>query len=201
MLMSLVNDLDRSEPVVGQRTRRRSWDWRPLAIAGVVLVVTETYSIPGFGYSTDYPSGWFVETRQSATMFTQVEEELFSESIAVSNEGLNVVVEHQTVADLQGFGLASDDPTAEDLVEFNTTFLGPTDARDHEEAEVFGSRAVRVRVTEADGGESVLYVGIRSDVGDAFFLSFTAASSEILEEFGPTWDVMFDSIKAVDEAE
>lgn len=161
--------------------------------------VTETYSIPRFGYSIDYPSGWFVETSGPKTVFGQVEDDLFSDS-AVRSEGLLVEVDHRTVAVMQEIGLASDNPTAQDLVDFNTTF-GWTDVRDQEDVEVFGSPAIKVRFTASDGDEVVAYQGIRFDTGEAFLLSFDASSSEILEEFLPTWDVMFESITAVDEAE
>jgi hypothetical protein len=156
--------------------------------------VTETYSIPDFGYSIDYPSGWFAETRESATEIVQIREELFSDS----NEGLGVGLDHRTVAFLQGIGLASDDPTAQDLVEFNTTEFDWTDVRDRAEVEVFGGPAIRVRVTAPDGGERVQYQGIRSDTGEVFLLSFGAPTGEILDEFLPTWDAMFESITATE---
>ena len=156
--------------------------------------VTETYSIPGFGYSIDYPSGWFAETRGTSTQFGQIEEDLFSDS----REGLGVSLDHRTVAFLQGIGLASDDPTAQDLVEFNSANFDWTDTRDPAEVEVFDRPAIRVRVTHADGSESVQYQGVRSDTGEAFLFGFGAPTGEILDEFLPTWDAMFESITAAE---
>jgi len=60
---------------------------------------------------------------------------------------LGVGLDHRTVTFLQGIGLTSDDPTAEDLVEFNTNNFDWTDVRDLAEVEVFGATAIRVRVT------------------------------------------------------
>ena len=105
-------------------------------------------------------------------------------------------LDHRTVVFLQGIGLASDDPTAQDLVEFNTTNFHWMDVRDLTEVEVFGGLAIRVRFTEPDGGESVDYQGIRSDTGEAFLFGFRAPNDEVFDEFLPTWDVMFESITA-----
>jgi hypothetical protein len=158
--------------------------------------VTETYSIPDFGYSIDYPAGWFVETRDTTTEIGQIEEDLFSDSN--EGDGVGVSLDHRTVAFLQGIGLASDDPTAQDLVDFNTTEFDWTDVRDPADVEVFGSPAIRVRVTKPDGGEAVQYQGIRSDTGEGFLFGFGAPTGEILDEFLPTWNVMFESITATE---
>jgi hypothetical protein len=157
--------------------------------------LTETYSIPNFGYSIDYPSGWFADTNEPNTQIVQIEEELFSDSD--EKVGLGVNLDHRTVAFLQSIGLASDDPTAQDMVEFNTSEFGWTDVRDVEEVEIFGSPAIRVRATDS-GGESVVYQGIRSDTGEVFAFSFGAPTDEILDEFLPTWDAMVDSITATE---
>ena len=111
---------------------------------------------------------------------------------------MGVSLDHRTVAFLNGVGLASDDPTAQDLVEFNTTNFNWVDVRDLAEVEVFGGPAIRVRVTQPDGGESVLYQGVRSDTDEAFLLSFGAPTGEILDDFLPTWDAMFESIAATE---
>ncbi|MFT7598793.1 MAG: hypothetical protein ACI8TP_001717 [Acidimicrobiales bacterium] len=163
--------------------------------------VTEAYSIPSFGYSIEYPSGWFVQTIEPVTNFGQIEEDLFSDP-DVGSEGLGVAVDHRTVAFLQEeAGLVSDDPTAQDLVDFNITNFGWMDVRDQEDVEVFGSPAIKVRASYPNGDEGVAYQGIRFDTGEVFILRFDAPSSEILEDFLPTWDVMLESITAVGEAE
>lgn len=113
-------------------------------------------------------------------------------------EGLGVSLDHRTVVFLQGIGLASDDPTAEDLVEFNTTNFGWIDVRDLAEVEVFDSPAIRVRVTPSEGRESIQYQGVRADTGEVFLLGFGAPTGEILDEFLPTWDAMFESITATE---
>jgi hypothetical protein len=159
--------------------------------------VAETYSIPGFGYSIDYPSGWFAETRGSVTNIAQTEEELqarFSDSNPPP-EALGVGLDHRTVSFLQGIGLTSDDPTAEDLLEFNTNNFGWTDVRDLAEVEIFGATAIRVRVTNPEGRDSIQYQGVRPDNGEAFLLGLGAATDESLDAFLPGWDAMFESIR------
>ena len=167
--------------------------------------VTETYEIPGFGYSIDYPSGWFVETRGTITLIASSEEVLaagFSDSEPEEPiDGLGFRLDHRTVAFLQTLGLATDDPTAEDLLEFNNSLDGSSDTadvRDQAEVEVFASPAIRVRSTGSLGGEFIAYQGIRADTDEAFLLSFGAPSGEILDEFLPTWDMMFESITATE---
>ncbi len=164
----------------------------------VVADVTETYTIPGFGFSIDYPAGWFAETREPVTFITQTEEQLeaFFSDTSTPSTGLGVNLEHRTVAFLQDIGLTTDNPTAEDLLEFNTSNFDWTDVRDLEEVEVFGATALVVRVTQRNGEFSVVYQGVRPDTGEAFFLIYGAPTEESLDAFLPVWEAMFESITA-----
>jgi len=164
----------------------------------VVADVAETYTIPGFGFSIDYPAGWVVETQEPVTFITQTEEQLeaaFSDTSTPST-GLGVNLEHRTVAFLQDIGLTTDNPTAEDLLEFNTSEFDWTDVRDLGEVEVFGATALVVRVTDPDGESFVVYQGVRPDIGEAFLLSYRAPTEESLDAFLPVWEAMFESITA-----
>ena len=158
--------------------------------------VTETYTIPGFGYSIDYPIGWLAETRGSVTIIVQTEEQLqagFSDADAAP-VAVSVSLDHRTVAFLQGIGLTSDDPTAQDLLEFNTSNFGWTDIRDLGEEEVFGATAAVARVTNSAGGFSINYQGVRPDTGEIFLLGLVAPTEESLDAFLPAWVAMFESI-------
>ena len=164
----------------------------------VVADVTETYTIPGFGFSIDYPAGWLVETREPATVITQTEEQLeaaFSDTSA-PDIGLVVNLDHRTVAFLQDIGLTTDNPTAEDMLEFNTSNFDWTDVRDLGEVEVFGATALVVRVANPEGDFSVVYQGVRPDTGEVFLLAFGAPTEESLDAFLPAWEAMFESITA-----
>jgi len=164
----------------------------------VVADVTETYTIPGFGFSIDYPTGWLVETREPVTVITQTEEQLeagFSDTSA-PDIGLVVNLDHRTVAFLQDIGLTTDNPTAEDMLEFNTSNFDWTDVRDLGEVEVFGATAEAVRVANPEGDFSVVYQGVHPDTGEAFLLAFGAPTEESLDAFLPVWEAMFESITA-----
>jgi len=166
----------------------------------VVADVTETYTIPGFGFSIDYPVGWVVETREPVTIITQTEEQLqagFSDTSA-PRIGLGVNLDHRTVAFLQDIGLTTDNPTAEDLLEFNTSNFDWTDVRDLGEVEVFGATAVVVRVTTPEGDFVIEYQGVRPDTGEAFLFGFGAPTEESLDAFLPVWEAMFESITATE---
>ncbi len=164
----------------------------------VVADITETYTIPGFGFSIDYPAGWLVETREPVTVITQTEEQLeaaFSDT-RTPRIGPDVRLDHRTVAFLQDIGLTTDNPTAEDLLEFNTSNFDWTDVRDLGEVEVFGATAVVVRVTNPDGEFFVAYQGVRPDTGEVFLIGVGAPTEESLDAFLPVWEAMFESITA-----
>ena len=72
-------------------------------VAPLPTEVTETHTIPGFGFSIGYPAGWFVETRGSITVIAQTEEQLqarFADPIP-PRAALGVNLDHRTVAFLQ----------------------------------------------------------------------------------------------------
>ena len=100
------------------------------------------------------------------------------------------------MAFLQSVGLTTDNPTAEDLLEFNTSNFDWTDVRDLGEAEVFGTTAVVVRVTTPDDDFAIEYQGVRPDTGEAFLFGYGAPTEESLNAFLPAWEAMFQSITA-----
>ena len=139
---------------------------------------------------------WLAKTRGSVTIIVQTEEQLqagFSDADAAP-VAVSVSLDHRTVAFLQGIGLTSDDPTAQDLLEFNTSTFGWTDIRDLGEEEVFGAIAAVARVTNSGGGFSINYQGVRPDTGEVFLLGLVAPTEESLDAFLPAWVAMFESI-------
>ena len=164
----------------------------------VVADVTETYTIPDFGFSIDYPVGWFVETRGSITVIAQTEEQLQAQFSDPPPPGvaLGVNLDHRTVAFLQGIGLTADNPTPEDLLEFNTSNFDWTDVQDLGEVEVFGTTAAVARVTNPDGDFAIEYQGVHPDPGEIFLFGFGAPTEESLDAFLPVWEAMIESITA-----
>ncbi len=169
--------------------------------------VTETYTIPGFGYSIDYPADWFVTTDDSFTLIAQTEEE-FAARLPVKRTTYSVVdpippavalrisLDHRTVLFLQSIGLTSDDPTAQDLLEFNIDNFDWTVLRDLGEVEIFGTTAVVVRVTDPDGSFSIQYQGVLTDSGEVFIFGFAGPTEESVDAFLPAWETMIESITA-----
>lgn len=158
--------------------------------------VTETHSIPGFGYSIDYSSGWTAETNGTFTQIAPTDEAFTRVAGEVGPaEGLGVGLLHQTAVSL---GLDAENVTLDDVVEFNIDAVGWTDVRDLTEVEIFDSPAIRARVTGSEGREFIYYQGLKADTGELFLLGFGAPTSEILDEFLPTWDAMVESITATE---
>ena len=161
--------------------------------------VAETYTIPGFGYSIAYPVGWFTETRGSITAISQTEEQSlarFADPVP-PRVALGANLDHRTVAFLQGIGLTIDDPTPQDLLEFNINNFDWTDVQDLGEVEIFGTTAVVVRITNPDGDFAIEYQGVRPDTGEIFLFGFGAPTEESLEASLPAWEAMLESITAI----
>lgn len=158
--------------------------------------VTETHSIPGFGYSIDYSSGWTAETNGTFTQIAPTDEAFTRVAGEVGPaEGLGVGLLHQTAVSL---GLDPENVTLDDVVEFNINAVGWADVRDLTEVEIFDSPAIRARVTGSEGREFIYYQGLKADTSELFLLGFGAPTSEILDEFLPTWDAMVESITATE---
>jgi hypothetical protein len=166
--------------------------------AAPVIELTQTHEIAGFGYSIDYPSGWSARTDETVTAIAETAYEVqqrFSNSDAPFTAA-RVSIDHRTVAFLQSIGLTVDDPSPEDLLEFNISELGWTNVRDRIEVELFGAPAVAARIKDNDtGNPGVVYQGVRSDTGEIFLVTFGAPTDEELDALLPVWETMLMSIK------
>lgn len=173
--------------------------------------VTETYTIPGFGYSIDYPADWFVTTDDSFTLIAQTEEEFAARPVDPTRRTtysvsppippavtLRISLDHRTVLFLQRIGLTSDDPTAQDLLEFNIDNFDWTVLRDLGEVEIFGTTAAVVRVTDPDGSFSIQYQGVLQDSGEVFIFGFAGPTEESVDAFLPAWETIIESITATE---
>ena len=164
--------------------------------------VTETYTFPDTGYSIDYPAGWFVRTNAPVTFIAQTEEQLESRFVdpMPPNTALSIGFDHRTVLFLQSIGLTSDDPTAQDLLEFNIANFNWTVLRDVGEVEVLGTTAAVVRVKDPDGDVSIQYQGIHPDSGEVFLFGIGGPTEAEVDAFLPTWETIIESITAPEEA-
>jgi hypothetical protein len=166
--------------------------------AAPVIELTQTHEITGFGYSIDYPSRWIARTGETVTAIAETAYEAqqrFSDSDAPLTAA-RVSIDHRTVAFLQGIGLTVDNPSPEDLLEFNISELGWTNVRDRTEVELFGAPAVAARIKDNDtGNPGVVYQGVRPDTGEIFLVTFGAPTDEELDALLPVWEAMLLSIK------
>lgn len=167
--------------------------------AAAAIELTETHEITGFGYSIDYPSRWIARTGDTVTAIAETAYEVrqrFDNSDAPLT-ALRMSLDHRTVAFLQDLGLTVDNPSPEDLLEFNISEVGWTDVRDRTEVELFGAPAVAARIKANDTGNPfVVYQGVRPDTGEIFLLTFGAPTDEELDAFLPVWEAMLRSIEA-----
>jgi len=170
--------------------------------------ITETLTISDLRYSIDYPTGWFTRSEGSFTYIAQTEEQLLGQFDPVPPPAvaMDIGFDFRTVTFLRTIGLTAEDPTAQDLLEFNIRNFEWTDVRDVGEVEIFGTTAVVARVTDPDGGVAIQYMGVFPDGvlsdtspdpgGEAliFIFWFGAPTAEEVDAFLPAWETMIESI-------
>ena len=160
--------------------------------APIDLELTQTHLFPDFGFSLDYPSGWFAQTRNNLTILTQFEED--QERVVTSGSaalGYYLTMDHTDIERLYRLGLPKN-PTLGDLLQFNIIFLGMPQPKTVSEATVFGVPAIRAKAGNEDQW-AITYLGIKDD--RFFLLVMSGPSEEALDAFGPTWTKMLQSIQ------
>ena len=174
--------------------------------------ITETLTLAGLRYSIDYPAGWFTRSLGTITAIAQTEEQLESrfEDTVPPNVALGAGLDFRTITFLRTIGLTMDDPTAQDLLEFNIANFDWTDVRDMGEVEIFGTTAAVARVTDPDGDVAIQYQGVfpdgvladtAPDPGDEkliFLFGFSAPTADEVDAFLPAWETMIESITIIE---
>ena len=161
------------------------------------LILSESYTFPGFGYSIDYPAGWTAETRDSFTVIVELESDLLNafQEDPPTAEGLRVSLEQRTRQFMVDIGLA-DDASLEDLFEFNKGFFEWKEPIELVETEAFNS-AVIGATTSSDDSWSYILMGYTDD--RVLLLNFMAPDEQALEDMMPTWEGMLASTRAIEE--
>ena len=162
--------------------------------APIDLELTQTHVLPDFGFSLDYPSGWFAQTRNSLTILTQFEED--QERVVTSGSaalGYYLTMDHTDIERLYRLGLP-ENPSLGDLLQFNMLFLGMPQPKTISEATVFGVPAIRAKAGNEDQW-AITYIDIKDDI--FFLLVMSGPSEDALDAFGPTWTKMLQSIEPV----
>ncbi|MFQ5795499.1 MAG: hypothetical protein ACE5JP_10680 [Candidatus Bipolaricaulia bacterium] len=159
--------------------------------------LTETYIIPGFGFSIDLPADWTVLTDGPVLQARGV---VLSDSEDGTAYLVGIAIDHrsrQWLKENRGLPL---DATLEDLVEFNkrVTSLGELELFEVTEVEIFGVPALRTKSQVKDaGGPGIMYQGFKDD--EAFLIAFGTGSEEEYGDFLPIWNKILESIRPVDE--
>ena len=161
------------------------------------LSLTEMHVFAGFGFSIDYPSAWFADTRESVTAISELLED--HERALVEGDfparGYAISLDHRPMAFMGEVGLLGD-PTLDDLFKLNAQFFEWQDQAESSEVVVFGVPALKVKGLGSNSwGNSLM--GFLDD--EAFLLTIRAPSEQALDEVLPLWDRMVESIRPVDE--
>jgi hypothetical protein len=155
----------------------------------------ETYDIPGFGYSIDYPEGWTADTRDNYTVITEVEADNARTFAGSSSyEGFVIGFEHRPIDFLVSLGLEQD-ATLEQLLSFNSSFFN-WQATEPTQISLFGEPALSITGSVQPGAVIMGFIGDK-----VYLLTFTAPSDEAWAAFQPTYESMLASVEKVVSAQ
>lgn len=155
------------------------------------LELTETHIITDFGFSIDYPEGWYAGTRDTVTNISQLErdhERNFGGNLAPS--GYLVIVDHRDMDFMRNLGLSSD-PSLEDLLELNIDYFNLEDP-EVSETEIFGVPALCAMADKLF--ETVMKCG-GFIADEAFLVSVKAPTEEKFDQLLVIWEEMRRSIR------
>lgn len=166
--------------------------------SGDDLALTETYIFPDFGFSIDYPEGWFVDTADTITWIRQDETDFelrFRENRKL--EGIGINFDHRTLEWLNlAYGL-DDYPTLNDLFQLNIEAISHMVNPEVVEATIFGVEALQSEFYGDLEQYYATYAGYTRD--EAFLFGFVAPNEQEFEDFKPTWELIIESITPVIE--
>jgi len=154
---------------------------------------SETYEFPDFGYSIDYPTGWFVDTQPPLTVISELHEDhqRALRGAVFSVSGYQVTLDHRDISFMRSIGLPNN-PTLDDLLDLNADFFAWQEPISPQNMIVFESEAYSVETQDGrNWGVSVM--GFRE--GEAFLLSFVAPTENARDAFLPRWAQMLESIR------
>lgn len=165
---------------------------RGLTSGLATLSLTQTYELPDFGFSIDYPEGWEAATRGSVTGIFENEDDRRWIGVGCCNRssGVMVVFDHRKISLLESWGLPSE-ASLDDLVQFNVNEISGMSNPELLETTIFGVPAMRTKFYEVQ--YYLKYAGFIAD--EAFIIGPEAPTKEMLEAFLPTWDLMLESIQ------
>lgn len=155
--------------------------------------LSETYEFPDFGYSIDYPAGWFVDTEPPVTVISELHEDhqRALRGAVFSVSGYQVTLDHRDISFMRSIGLPNN-PTLDDLLNLNADFFAWQEPISPQNIMVFESEAYSVE-TEDGRNWGVSVMGFRE--GEAFLLSFLAPTENARDAFLPRWAQMLEGLR------
>ena len=155
--------------------------------------LTETLQFTDFGFSIDYPAGWFTVTEPPVYIISQFESDATTDVSTV--EGVKVTLDHRSLSFMQGIGLPVE-ATIDDLIDLNIGFFN-WEMVESEDVQLFGVDARRTLFNDPFGNVLWAYQGFIND--GIFLFELAVPSEDALNDFLPTWEAMLDSIQPLDD--
>lgn len=157
--------------------------------------LTQTHTIPSFGFSIDYPEGWFAETDGSISRMVEIQEDLDPPDgpCCPKSNGVVISLDHRSIFQLEEWGLPKD-ASLDQLFAFNIGEIEGMTNPEITETVVFGVPALRSSYYESQW--RITYAGFIKD--EAFIFAVGAPTEQLLDDFMPTWDLILASISPID---
>lgn len=155
--------------------------------------LTETYSLTDFGFTIDYPVGWYTGRDGPTTIICELAEDV--RRLQIDNAtvaGYCILHEHRDMGFMRSIGLPAD-ATVEDLFQFNLAFFGYQEPK-VTKTTLFGAPAIQVIAVD-DTGPTLEVTGFLGD--EAFLLSLQAPTTSALNTFLPTWETIVAGIAPI----
>ena len=160
--------------------------------------LAETYKIPNFDFSLNYPESWFVATDDTVTWIRQDEEDFnhrYEDNRRLN--GIGITFDHRSLDWLtEAFGL-TEYPTLNDLFQLNIEEISHMVNPTIHETSIFGVDALQSEFYGEQEQWYISYAGYLDE--EAFHFQVAAPSEKALDEFKPTWTLIVESITRIKE--
>ena len=160
--------------------------------------LSQTQELPNFGYTINYPEGYFTISEGTALTISESAAQAEAVFTAPPLESYSIDFFYDSLENMQQGGLP-EDPTARDVMAFNVAAFGVPEPTVVEDITIFGVPAVRIETTATFADPAWPLVGIMGvHEGRAFSLVLHSPDEEARDAFQPIWEQMLDSIQAVE---
>jgi hypothetical protein len=160
------------------------------------VTVNQTYEIPDFGFSIEYPEGWFIDTDQTITWIREDEADFDLRYIQERKlDGIGITLDHRTLEWLtQVYGL-EEYPTLNDLFQLNIEEISHMVSPEIIEVNIFGVNALNSEFYGEQDQYYSTYAGYLDD--EAFLFSYSAPNQQEFDDFKSSWQLILASITKI----